>query len=466
MKQLSYSAPIRVLAIACIVCLGAIGLHSYIAPSYAQSATITWNPVPINYNEPEIVNPLRGYYQWYRENAVPQPEPAQDRYARFMWRDLEPQEGKYDFQKIETALQQAQQAGAKFAFRIMAVSSNDNPVGIPEHVKQASIGQFCRYLDAGSNESQHVWVPDWSDLRFLARANALMMALGERFNGDRRLAYYDMGLYGHWGEWHLYNLCTPEASDQTKRALIDMQIKAFSKTRIVMNSGADNRDSFTYALSQSPRVGIRVDSLGMPWFDQQFKNSDKLPLVQERWKTAPIVVEFTGPGMDYELSARQVKTWHVAAVGNGNGVDWNKHSTQQRDHLIQVGKNAGYRFVVNQFAYPSTIQSGQPLTIQSQWSNLGVTPLYEPFKITYELRAQGKPPIVWASTSGFDLEKFLPTAQPFQNTDTFQMPKLAPGNYELSMAVLDTSGYRPPLKLAIQGINSFGRYQLGMITIR
>ena len=46
-------------------------------------------------------------------------------------------------------------------------------------------------------------------------------------------------------------------SASTKRALVDMQLQAFSHTRILMNNGGSDNDTFIYALKQSPRIGIR-----------------------------------------------------------------------------------------------------------------------------------------------------------------------------------------------------------------
>ncbi|MGL4610010.1 MAG: hypothetical protein ACRCYY_10040 [Trueperaceae bacterium] len=81
----------------------------------------------------------------------------------------------------------------------------------------------------------------------------------------------------------------------TKRSIIDMQLAAFPKSRIVMNSGAGNSDAFSYSLGKSPRIGIRIDSFNWRWFDQQIEeNPTKKALVESRWKTAPIIIEFGG----------------------------------------------------------------------------------------------------------------------------------------------------------------------------
>src|SRR5262245_21703718 len=87
-----------------------------------SGATITVTPTVIPIADAEIVNPMRGFYRWYGVEPIPQPRPADDQYARFGWRQLEPARGEYDFSAIEQALREAESAGAKFAFRVMSVN--------------------------------------------------------------------------------------------------------------------------------------------------------------------------------------------------------------------------------------------------------------------------------------------------------------------------------------------------------
>ena len=44
----------------------------------------------------------------------------------------------------------------------------------------------------------------WNNPAFLADWRGLMAALGARFDHDPRLGWVDIGGYGSYGEWHLY----------------------------------------------------------------------------------------------------------------------------------------------------------------------------------------------------------------------------------------------------------------------
>lgn len=432
-------------------------------PTGAQSlaSTITVRPTPIPLSDPELPNPLRGFYRWYDNEPVPQPGPARDHYARYGWRELEPARGQYDFSAIEQAMERARRNGAKFSFRVMAVNEFTSPQEVPDYLMAEAGGAWCRV------DSRSVWVPAWDSPAFLARAQALIDALGAHFNGDPRLGYYDMGLYGHWGEWHTSTLCTPAASGATKRALVDMQLAAFSRSRVLMNSGAAEVDAFVYALGRSPRVGVRVDSLCNPWFSQQFtESSAKLAAMQERWKTAPVVAEFfSWNPSDIGLCDQQVRDWHVAGLANGN-LEWERYAPEQQAALIRLGKHSGYRFVLDQISYPATVQTNTPFTITSHWSNLGVTPAYEPTEVTFELQPKGQSQVIWSGRSQLDLERLLPTDAPQVVSDELRLlGRIPAGIYQLSVVVRDPAGYRPPLLLAIAGGDASGRYVLGEISV-
>ncbi|HEX6288949.1 MAG TPA: DUF4832 domain-containing protein [Herpetosiphonaceae bacterium] len=448
------------LAVALVLTSGSWAAAEY--PLGAATSMISVTPTAIPLSDPEIVNPLRGFYRWYGVEGIPQPRPSYDHYLRYTWRELEPSKGQYDFSPIERELQAARAAGAKLAFRVMSINNFGAAVEVPEYLRQEAGGSYCSY------GGKVVWVPAWDHPQFLERARALMQALGARYNGNPWLGYYDMGIYGHWGEWHTNGLCTPPATAATKRALVDIQLAAFPSSRVLMNSGGPEVDAFVYALGASPRVGVRVDSLCDPWFDQQFTAYPaKLAAMRDRWKTAPVVSEYLGGGRPNLAECdRQVQTWHIAAVAGGNFGAWSSYSADEQAQLITIGKRSGYRIQLNALSYPAVVTTGQRFSIDSQWSNVGVTPLYEQYAVTFQLHQQGTRALVWTGVSHLNLERLLPTTQPQPVSDPLMMSDAIPaGQYELNLVVRDPTWYRPPLTLANTGRDSVGRYPLGTITV-
>lgn len=427
-----------------------------------SSATVTVTPAAVPLSDPELVNPLRGFYRWYGREPIPQPRHSYEHYIRYGWRALEPSKGQYDFSQIERDLATARSMGSTFAFRVMAVNGFSSPVELPEYLRQEVGGAYCSY------NGQTVWVPNWNHPVFIERSRALVQALGARFNGERWLAYYDLGLYGHWGEWHTGGLCTAPGSMETKRALVDMQLAAFPSSPVLMNAGADT-ETFAYALGRSPEIGVRVDSLCSFWFDEQF-NTDPLKklLMQERWKTAPIVSEYVGGTRpDLAQCDRQVREWRVASVASGNFGEWPSYSATEQAQLILLGKHSGYRFQLNSLSYPSEVTAGTRFAIDSSWSNVGVTPLYKQFGVFFQLQLQGSSTVVWRGSSRLDLERLLPTTQPQPLHDELMVPRwLPPGRYDLSLIVREPTGTGATLALANTGVASGGHYPLGSILVQ
>jgi hypothetical protein len=443
-------------------------------------------PQEIPRSAPEIANPMRGFYQWYGSSIAPQPGyPFMDTYTRYEWKDLETSKGVYDFSKIKNDIAAAKAKRAKHSFAIMAVNSFGAESVLPAYMMREVPGDYCTYNSEYQKtpwEVERVWVPDWDSAGFIERARALVQALGREFNGDVEVAYYDMGVYGHWGEWHAWPFvnCTTagEATEATKRTLANMQLTAFSQTRILVNTGDHNAEVFTYLLERDSKLGVRMNSLNWPWFDDQLTlHPEREALVKERWKTAPLVVEFGGGWLDedsknFSLAKAQVKRWHVAALANGNSYNWDEFTNEQKRNFVMTGKRSGYRFVPREFRYPNIVTRGATIRLVSKWSNMGVTPLYERFIVRYELRLKGQNAVAWWGNSGLDLQKFLPTVNsqgtdtPKTVTDAFTLQTLAPGTYTLSLVILDPTGYRDKLALAIEGRTSSGRYLIGDITIR
>jgi hypothetical protein len=189
--------------------------------------------------------------------------------------------------------------------------------------------------------------------------------------------------------------------------------------------------------------------------------------MKDRWKTAPFVTEFIGDGASGFLttSLRQAKQYHIAMCGNGNGVNWSNLSQADKDNFTLLGKTLGYRFVVSKATYPSPVSNTVPLSIHAEWLNRGVTPAYDNWQVTYQIRNTTNQ-VLWSGVSSQNLRKFLPCSTAVSVNDTFKLGTAIPGgNYSLALIINDSTGYRKPLALAIKGVSADGSYVLGNISV-
>lgn len=421
--------------------------------AYAPSrAGVTFTPRAIPVDAPEIPNPLRGQYRWISNPPDPADWPAPDVYYRdeIQWgKRVERQRGTYDFSVFDKGLAEAASRGGMFSFRVMAACPGCGGILAPDYVQRQPGGQ-----------------PDWNSESFLDGYADLMKALGARYDGDPRLGFVDVGGYGSWGEYHVYDLNGETISRENSKRLVQSVLDAFPNTYVLMMT--PNPDYLRDALALSPRVGIRVDCVG----DEGMRGSriDEVPEALQRWKTAPWVGEWCG-GSDapdeYALGLEQVRKYHITSLSSANfpGTTADMSATERKNFEL-ANKTSGYRFVLDGMTFGPVV-AGAPLAVVSRWSNVGVGPAYLPWRTQVELRDPRTGAVAVAWPSRVDLSRLLPTGKvPKVVQDSFQVPAtLAPGTYDVHVRVVSPRGYPGPLHLAIEGRGADGSYRLGSVQV-
>ncbi len=453
-----------------------------VAAAHPAHATVTQNavanasfaPQVLPISGAEIQNPSRGLYRWLGQETAPQPAPAYDTYDRdaISWRDLEPTEGQYNLNILDTKAQEAKNRGGKYSFRIATVW---NGVLVPDYLKN---GMAHGWWSGG------MYVPDWNDNLYLSRVEALWRAIGARFGNDPRFDHLDIGMYGLYGEWHIYGLADPSSSGASRitatnaRRLIDAQVNAMPNKHWVMLWGNDDiADAVRYAMSKrlpGGPIGIRNDCIGASQMDAM-TGAAAWPSMVDRWKTAPVVTEvcnidpsgYSWTAGSFATVLRQTRDFHVSMIGNGNTTaGFSSFSGAEQYNWLLSGKTAGYRYELRNVTLPSTIAPGAAFTIGSNWANSGVAPTYDSWNVNYTLKSASGA-LAWRGTSTAKLRNILPTGAGVSPVnDNFTMPTtVAGGQYSLSVSVTDPTGYYKPLKLATAGLQADGSYSLGNVSI-
>jgi hypothetical protein len=323
--------------------------------------------------------------------------------------------GSYDFAAIDRLLEEAAKLGVKSGIRFRSVSRPG--VGVPAYLTERLAKGW--WLDRDGDGHAESYIPDWNDPYYLERAKELLMEVGRRYDGDPRLAWVDIGMYGTWGEWHITpygeNLVTGarKATPETKRALVDMHIEAFKNTRLVMMSG----DSYAleYAAWRSREIGFRRDNIGDPHFEKANRK-----VRDQVWRHAPVIVEpINLHRIRRELLEEQVVSGRVATLNMINLGPWDKHSEDQKQQVMEAGKRSGFRIALKELYTELEATAGEIVTIRSLWMNTGITPCYEAWNVTFRLHDIATGDVVWQGVSGLHLMELLPTSVPFEVNDTF-----------------------------------------------
>ena len=380
-------------------------------------------------------------------------------YFRVYWKFVEPEQEKYNWAMLDGALEKAAQRGQTLMLRVAPYGTNaDNDV--PDWYR-ALVG------DESKKGLPAKWRTDPENSLYVQHFTRLVRALGKRYDGHPNLELVDVSIVGAWGEGEY----TERLKDTTMRALVDSYFDSFQRTPLVMQP--TDRRTNTYALSRRD-AGWRADCLG----DMRCADGagwchmfDAYPEaiinfgVQDAWKKAPVTLEacwvmqhWKNKGWNVDYIIEQSLKWHISSFNNKSSAVPAEWEPQVKRWLNRMG----YRLVLRRFTYPESVQAGGTMAITSWWENTGVAPCYRMYPFAIRLRGAGGEAII---DTRADVRSWLPGDAVYD--DTLAAPaELAPGEYEIGVAIVDPVTRKPKVKLAIAGVDEGGWYNLGAITVR
>ncbi len=113
-------------------------------------------------------------------------------------------------------------------------------------------------------------------------------------------------------------------------------------------------------------------------------------------------------------------------------------------------------------AYPTPVRPHGKLAFTSWWENKGVAPCYRQFPLALRLSNERQSAVM---TTAADIRTWLPGDIIYDDA-VFLPADLPAGQYELSIAILDTVAREPKVKLAIAGVQPDGWIPLGKVEVR
>ncbi|MGO9240617.1 MAG: DUF4832 domain-containing protein [Bryobacteraceae bacterium] len=380
-------------------------------------------------------------------------------YLRWFWYQLEPERGHYRWEILDTALEEARKHNQALAIRLMPY---DQSSPLPEWYRNSG----ARRANKPSDADGKIWSPDASDPLYISAWSALVREAGKRYDGHPYLDSVDISTAGYWGEgWGPY---LPEWP--IHKALIDVYFEAFPRTPLLMNF--DQLDALAYALSRG--AGWRLDcwgDMGRPGHPNWAHMFDLYPEqvaragAQEVWRHAPVSLEACGvPGTwkkwGFELKPifDQALRWHVSTVN----IKSTAIPPEWKAAFEEFQKQMGYRFALRRFEHPAQARAGTMAPISMWWFNAGVAPVYREYQLALELRSAGH---AARTVLPVDVRKWLPGDSVYEST-VYVDDALPPGNYRVRVALLDPRTGLPAVRLAIEGRQNDGWYDVSGIEIR
>ncbi|MCL4851060.1 MAG: DUF4832 domain-containing protein [Bryobacteraceae bacterium] len=448
------------------------------ASLWAQSEAVVVRPVEI---DDVLVNPGMGIQTFQRYNGDPinpglrWSEEGPDKrikaasakpdypdssiaYFRWFWNQIEPEQGKYRWDILDLALEEARKHNQKLAIRLMPY---DEGHPLPEWYRKSG----ARRANTDDDKEWKTWAPDADDPLYLKHWGGLILAAGARYDGHPFLDSVDISTVGYWGEgWGPYL-----PSWERQKELIDVNFEAFQRTPLLVNF--DEPRALAYATQKGS--GWRLDcwgDMGNYWESWGRHLSHMLDVYPQQvvragasrvWERSPVSLETCWvPGYwhqknwDLDYIFEQALRWHVTSVNIKSSAippDW-------KQKFREFEKRMGYRFVLRRLEYPQVVKAGEMMPVKSWWVNKGVAPPYGDFVLAFGIGDS----VIKTSAN---LRTWLPDDQVF-DASLFLPPELKRGEHKIRVAVLDGRTGAPAVKLAIQGLQSDGWYDLGTIRIQ
>ncbi|MDO3411584.1 DUF4832 domain-containing protein [Saccharibacillus sp. CPCC 101409] len=395
-------------------------------------------------------------------------------HANFLWRELEPEEGVYDFAALEEKFnfKYWKSKGARLVLRVVLdYPTKESHTDLPDWLYAKIGGKGTHYdLDYGKGFS-----PDYGSAVLIQEHRKMIEKLAQRYNDDPFVAFIQLGSIGHWGEWHTMD----EGPDRI----------AFPLRRITDQYVAPYVENFTDKILMMRRatqaaarykMGLYNDAFGKRdstvdgfyrWYTKGYTSwltQEKEPAMPDFWKTAPSGGEFPD-SEDYVRDSSIAETLYQAKLTHtswlGPAAPWSvEQGSELQENIDKLLKTMGYRFVIDKAVYEKSVKAGQVLHTRMIIENKGNAPFY--YKWPLEISLADSTGSVKASVrSSTDIRTWQPGKS--EATVYLTVPKgLKAGTYSVQAAILDPSTGKPGVDFANENRGKDGRYQMGKVVIK
>ena len=394
-------------------------------------------------------------------------------YIRMLWRDIEPEEGKYAWiynEKYKWYIQKAKDKGLKLAFRIFFHG------GVPDYVFAAGATQ-TPIDEEGKTQ------PYYDNPVFLKKLNKFIEAFAKEYDNPDIVDYIDAYGLGTWGEGHGVTLENKENLYKVIQCVTEAYAKNFKRVLTVMNLSKGD-----YAFVKPhvyDKLGFlpRRDGIGSFWYgdrERAWVHDELFPhkaIIGEGcyWFTAKDGdnSKYTAYKNDKRFVMRDFKETFTVSVTDAldshcNTLDlrvpaqckfWIEELPEQVQRFISLG---GYRI------YPDYIkveQQKRNITLLHSWKNhgVGILPNSHPnwnykYQVSFAL-LDDKNEVTYLYTDVKAEPSEWVKGNSYSYLTQFEIPEGIKGEYTLCVGITDkTKKNEAALELAVDKSEKSGKW--------
>ncbi len=384
-----------------------IFLFSKITQSVGQTE---WTNLEYNPDVPNIEhNPMKGWMPGYKNINSDFPYSVDHFYIRLS--DVYKNWNDFDWTAFENELDRITGGGRHVVTRFW-INYPNQPTGFPAFLS----GDVPLY-DDGS--------PNWNDEDLMRALEEFIAEFGSRYDGDKRIAMIEAGLYGKWGEWHTFPENERQMTQANKDRLLIAYRNAFDTTHIGLRQ---SNHASTYELKMS--VGYYDDSFAYNtlctggWCSW---NGNIVPDgITDNYKYHPFAGELrpeiqstifdawpNGTSNGEEDLETCIRTTHLSFM-KAMYLYSNIPTPTEWENALKTHKMMGYEFFVDSVKLNSDAASN--VTVDVKIQNNGVAPFYYNWEVEFAaIKSNGQ----FKGTIGradWDITKILPDSGNYTRT--------------------------------------------------
>lgn len=155
-----------------------------------------------------------------------------------------------------------------------------------------SIPQFL--LDGGlrltayNGSSGQGMSPDYANESLVVALESFIATFGARYDGDARIGFIQLGILGHWGEWHTFPEEELLPSVATQNRILTAYDNAFNETQLLVSQDVLGHDPMASVAGRY--IGFHDDDFTnatLPPVDYHFWSRMQANNLDMRWTTLP-----------------------------------------------------------------------------------------------------------------------------------------------------------------------------------
>lgn len=373
-------------------------------------------------------------------DAASDPSQAQEArlaYASLTWRELEPEQGIYDFESFEEAnhFEQWRQMGVGIILNFCMDIPGDEPhTDLPDWLYEAVETDGTAY----ETEQGCGFSPDYANALLREHHHAAVAALGERYDADDLIVAVEIGSVGANGLWDVSASGDELPAASVMTAYAEEYVNEFPNTLLTCPA--------RYKAFDELDIGcLNVDAGDVEsswrWLDLNYYGGlDELV----RQEVGPVEAGSTGGIWGAHIaSGSRLADMDAGEFqgllqrlkeGNASYLYGADLTGLSEDRLLALNSVLGYTLWIRRVQMPEEIHANYRLRLNLTWQNDGSAAMAQDWPVEVALYRDGER--VFGDTCLLDVRTLLPG-----DTETYvtvDVPHdIAPGEYDVTVAIID-----------------------------